>query len=159
MNSILRILFCLFVTSLCSWSQDVSRPSEVLKGISDDVLKELRQHRPGEPAPQAAIDKANQQMETYCRGKSGSFALVIDEVDEKTDAEKIHLVAKKSSERLLGKTVILAQGVILEPSQKQQALKLKKGNRIIAMGEPWGMFSVTRSGLELSFWLSKATLK
>ena len=71
MNSILRILFCLFVTSLCSWSQDVSRPSEVLKGISDDVLKELRQHRPGEPAPQAAIDKANQQMETYCRGKSG----------------------------------------------------------------------------------------
>jgi len=164
MKSLHRTLQLLLAVSLlfCSqaFAQDISRPSDVLKGISEDVTKELRLHRPQDPFPKAAMDKADQQMEAYCQGKTGIFTFIVSEVDEKSsDKGSILISAKETSERLFGKSVAVVQGVVLDASQKPQVAKIKKGTRITATGAPWAVLSWRTDHYELSFWLDKASLK
>lgn len=162
-----RFLSLLFVTgafalfSASSHGQDVSTPNEVVKALSDDVLKELRYHRPGQPAPKAALEKANQQLEAYCKGKTGTFSVVVDKVEETKTTEKhlFSIFGKDSKERVLGKSMTVSQGFIVDPSQKDKAVGLKTGGRASATGTPWAILDHRSDGYHLSFWLDKATLK
>lgn len=163
-----RLLSLLFVTgavalfSASSHGQDVSTPNEVVKALSDDVLKELRYHRPGQPAPKAALEKANQQLEAYCKGKTGTFSVVMANVEEKKTAEKhiFSIFGKDSKERVLGKSMMVSQGFIVDAAtQKDKAVSLKIGARISATGTPWALLDHRSDGYHLSFWLDKATLK
>jgi hypothetical protein len=130
----------------------------MLKGISDDVMKELRLHRTGEPYPKAALDKANQQLEAYGKGKTGTFSLIVSEIRE-SSGNNIVIMSKATNERLFGKSVDVVQGFIFEDSQKPQVAKIKPGDRITATGVPWANLSGLSDRYELGFWLDKATLK
>ena len=106
------------------------------------------------------MDKADQQMEAYCQGKTGVLSFIVSEVDEKSSEKgNILINAKETSERLFGKTGAVVLGIVLDASQKPQIANIKKGKRITATGAPWAVLSWRTDHYELSFWLDKASLK
>ena len=151
-----------FFVGLSLNGQEISRPSELLKGVAEDVLKDLRAAKTGDPAIKTALEKANQQIEAFCAGKTGTFSFAVREIDSRSSDKKNILVhASDENDRFLGKAMRVERGFLLDDSQRKDAEGIKIGKRVTATGTPWGILDWRDKTGEfvLSFWLNDAKLK
>lgn len=160
--ALLTTIVLTFFVCITLNGQEVSRPSDLLKGIADDVIKDLRAAKAGDPSVKAALEKANQQIEAFCAGKTGTFSFAVKEVDSQSSEKKNILVhAPDENDRFLGKAMRVEWGFLLDDSQRKEAEAIKKGKRVTATGTPWGILDWQDKTGEfvLSFWLNDAKLK
>ncbi len=137
---------------------EITRPQQMMDAVDKDTLKELRAARPGKPPAEGIVDKADQQLQAYGEGKTGSLRLEVAEI-RTNDKGHTEITAKPVRERIASLDMQVTYGLILDPSQQPKAATLKPGTRLTATGTPWSALTWSRTGYQFSFWLDKAILK
>ncbi len=140
-------------------AKDITRPEEMMEGVDKNVLKELRANRNGDEPSNDALKKADEQLQAYGGGKTGSFRIRVTGV-ETDDKGTLLLVSSSAREQVSGLSMEVTHTILLDPSQKEKAGRIKPGDRITATGTPWAALSWSKKfGYRFSFCLDKASLK
>lgn len=149
----------LFIFSLSAPAADeVSSLEEAMKGISRDVMRDLKRLDHGEGNATALLKKADEEMEAYCKDKTGTLRITVATM-EINGQGNLELWSNNVYETFNGIKANVQYCIILDSSEKDKAAKIKVGSRVTAIGKPWATIWSQSKSFRMNFCIHEATLK
>ncbi len=138
---------------------EITRPEKILDLIPADILKKLKV---GDPGQEAAIKAANDKVQPFIKGKSGTFSFTIRRID--IEGSSCEITARPDPIRVSGQEIWLYLLAHFDAPLTDKIKRLKSGDRVKVTGTLAGrIYAVnnqrTDVGAGLRLDLQKATLK